>query len=101
MDVSRTSGIDFGAIVRHHREARGLDMDGLCAAIGGLPGPGFLTSLEAGSVGPSSGLVLKLADALGLPVDLMLNAAGFATRTQRALALATLLEVVPKYRSDA
>jgi hypothetical protein len=95
------SGIDFGAIVRQHREARGLDIDGLCAAIGGTPGPGFLTSLEAGAVGPSSSLVLKLANALGLPADLMLNAAGFATQTQRAVALATLPEVATGRRSDS
>lgn len=90
MDGENDAGRDFGAIIRHYREARGMDADALCAAIGGTPGPGFLTSLESGSVGPSSSLVLKLAEALGLPADLMLNAAGFATRTQRRLAIASL-----------
>ncbi len=90
MEARNDAGRDFGAIIRHYREARGMDVDGLCAAIGGTPGPGFLTSLESGSIGPSSSLVLKLAVALGLPADLMLNAAGFATRTQRRLALASL-----------
>lgn len=91
MEDGSERGPDFGAVVRQHRESRGLDIDCLCAAIGGTPGPGFLTSLEAGSVGPSSSLVLKLAEALGLPADLMLNAAGFATHTQRSLALETLV----------
>lgn len=90
MEAGSERGPDFGAIVRQHRESRGFDIDGLCAAIGGTPGTGFLTSLEAGSVGPSSSLVLKLAEALGLPADLMLNAAGFATHAQRNLALETL-----------
>jgi len=101
VDVGTISGIDFGAIVRQHREARGLGIDALCAAIGGTPGPGFLSSLESGAVGPSSSLVLKLADALGLPADLMLNAAGYATQTQRALALAGLPEAGGERRSDA
>lgn len=90
MELGNDAGRDFGAIIRHYREARGMDIDGLCAAIGGTPGPGFLTSLETGSVGPSSSLVLKLAEALQLPADLMLNAAGYATQTQRRLALASL-----------
>ncbi|MEO7119138.1 MAG: helix-turn-helix transcriptional regulator [Candidatus Limnocylindrales bacterium] len=84
------SGLEFGAIVRRHREARGLDIDALCAAIGGTPGAGFLISLEAGSIGPSSSLVLKIANALELPDEMMLNAAGFATQVQRAVALAAL-----------
>ncbi len=95
------SGIEFGALVRQHREAKGLDIDALCSAIGGTPGPGFLASLEAGSIGPSSSLVIKIADALGLPADLMLNAAGFATQNQRALALASLVEFDQRRRSDA
>jgi len=90
VEARNDAGRDFGAIVRQYRESRGLDIDALCAAIGGTPGPGFLTSLEAGAVGPSSSLVLKLAEALRLPADLMLNAAGFATQTQRRLALASL-----------
>lgn len=101
MEASRISGVDFGAIVRQHRQERGLELDGLCAAIGGTPGPGFLASLESGSVGPSMSLVLKLAEALDLPGDLMVNAAGFATQAQRALALAALLDMGPPRRSDA
>ncbi len=101
MGVDRIHGAHLGAIVRQHREARGLDVAALSAAIGGTPGPRFLTSLEAGSVGASSSLVLKLADVLGLPHDLMLNAAGYATQTQRALALAALPEVRSNRRSDA
>jgi transcriptional regulator with XRE-family HTH domain len=88
--VGDDEATDFASIVRRYRVLRGLDIDGLCAAIGGTPGPGFLTSLESGSIGPSSSLVLRLADALALPSDLMLNAAGFTTERQRALALASL-----------
>ena len=54
-------------------------------------------------VGASSSLVLKLAEALDLPSDAMLNAAGFATEEQRVLALARLatLDVGDQRRSDA
>ena len=93
MDVGTDRAPDFGAILRQYRQARGFGIEDLCAAIGGTPGPGFLKSLEDGVVGPSSSLVLKLAEALGLPADLMLNAAGFATHTQRSLALAALPSV--------
>jgi transcriptional regulator with XRE-family HTH domain len=90
MDGGSDKPRDFGSIVRQHRLARGLDIEQLCSAIGGTPGPGFLKSLEDASIGPSSSLVLKLAEALELPADLMLNAAGFATQAQRSLALAAL-----------
>ncbi|MEO6579509.1 MAG: helix-turn-helix domain-containing protein [Candidatus Limnocylindria bacterium] len=90
MTASRISGVDFGAMVRQRREARDMDVDALCKAIGGTPSAGFLTSLEEGAVGATSSLVLKLATALALPADLLLNAAGFATQSQRAQALADL-----------
>ncbi len=66
----------FGEVVRARREARGLDLDDLSRAIGGTLSKGFLARVEEGSVGPSSSLVLKLAEVLGLPADLMLNASG-------------------------
>ncbi len=93
MTGQRISGVDFGGMLRHQREARGLDVGALAKAIGGTPSPGFLTSLEEGAVGATSSLVLKLSSALGLPADLMLNAAGFATQAQRAQALADLAAV--------
>lgn len=77
----------FGAAIRRRREALGIDLDELARAIGGTPGAGFLARLEEGNIGTSSSLVLKLAAALDLPVDTLLNAAGFATAQQRAEAL--------------
>lgn len=93
MTASPISGVDFGGMLRRQREARGLDVAALAQAIGGTPSPGFLTSLEDGAVEAISSLVLKLSSALGLPADLMLNAAGFATQAQRAQALADLAAV--------
>ncbi|MEJ7696141.1 MAG: helix-turn-helix transcriptional regulator [Candidatus Limnocylindrales bacterium] len=98
MDIGKVSGIEFGAMVRGQRESRGLDLDALCAAIGGTPGIGFLGRLEDGLVGPSSSLITKISTALGLPVDLMLNAGGFATENQRLDALVTLAASVPPPR---
>jgi len=83
-------GASFGDIVRRRREAKGLTLEDLQQAIGGTPGPGFLARLEEGVVGPASGLVLKLANVLDLPADLMLNASGFTTETQRLTALMAL-----------
>ncbi len=80
----------FGEVVRVQRVARSLDLDGLSRAIGGTPSKGFLARVEEGLVGPSSSLVLKLAAVLGLPPDLMLNASGFATESQRIDALSAL-----------
>ena len=98
-DVGKVSGIDFGAMLRARREALGLDLDQLCAAIGGTPGRGFLARMEEGSVGPSSSLMLKLAAALDLPAELLLNAGGVATETQRLEALVALSGLVPTVRS--
>ncbi len=92
MDGRMVAGTEFGALVRARREALGLDLDAVARVIGGTPGPGFLARFEEGSVGPSSSLVLKLADVLDLPSDLMLNAGGYATESQRAAALAALAD---------
>ena len=64
---------------------------------------GFLARLEEGSVGASSSLALSLANVLDLPAAAMLNAAGFATEHQRAVAIAELatLDVADQRRSDA
>ncbi len=103
MDIGRVSGIEFGQVIRNRREARGLTIDELCAAIGGTPGVGFLARLEEGSVGASSSLAISLADVLDLPAAAMLNAAGFATADQRMVAVASMaaLDVVDQRRSDA
>jgi ribosome-binding protein aMBF1 (putative translation factor) len=80
----------LGTVVRRHREALGLSLEDVQAAIGGTPSTGFLAQLEDGTVGPAPTLLLKLATVLGLPADLVLNAGGFATEPQR---LAALLEL--------
>ena len=89
------SDATFGDVVRRRREARALTHEELQLAIGGSPGAGFLARLEEGIVGPSAGLVLKLATALDLPADLMLNASGFTTETQRLSALLALADEAP------
>jgi len=89
MDVT-SMGRAFGEVVKVQRLAKGLDLDDLSRAIGGTPSKGFLARVEEGSVGASSSLVLKLAAVLGLPADLLLNASGFATGTQRIDALSAL-----------
>lgn len=90
MDATSVKGTEFGGIVRARREGNGLDLAQLCEAIGGTPGAAFLARMEEGAVGPTSSLVVKLAVALELPADKMLNAAGFATNRQRIEALASL-----------
>lgn len=87
---SASMGRAFGEVVRAQRQARGLDLEDLSRAIGGTPSRGFLARVGEGTVGPSSSLVLKLAAVLGSPADLMLNASGFATQSQRAEALRAL-----------
>lgn len=48
--------------------------------------------MELGSVGPSTSLILRLGGVLDLPSDQMLNAAGYATESQRVAALGSLAE---------
>lgn len=98
--MSLVTGAELGAIVRERREARGWTVDDLCRVIGGTPGAAFLARLEEGLMGPSSSLVLKLAAALGMPADLMLNAAGFATEGQRAKAITALGGTLPRRPAD-
>lgn len=90
MDGRTLTGTEFGAVIRTRREANGLDLNDLSIAVGGTPASGFFGRMEEGSVGPTSSLVLRLAAALDLPSDLMLNAGGYATEAQRASALAAL-----------
>ncbi|MEJ7696466.1 MAG: helix-turn-helix domain-containing protein [Candidatus Limnocylindrales bacterium] len=90
MDRSIVTGLELGALIRMRRQANGFDLDDLSRAVGGTPGAAFLGRLEEGSLGPTSSLVLRLAAVLDLPPDLLLNAAGYATETQRLDAIATL-----------
>lgn len=86
------TGNEFGALIRRRREALGLGLDDVSKAVGGTPGPGFLGNMELGSVGPSTSLILRLGGVLDLPSDQMLNAAGYATESQRVAALGSLAE---------
>ncbi len=88
------TGNEFGRMIRERREALGIDLPTLTVALGGQPSPGFLSNMEAGSVGPTTTLILKLGAILDLPSELMLNAAGYATETQRASAQSALEEQV-------
>jgi len=71
--------MDFGAILRDWRQLRRLSQLDLSLAAG--VSSRHLSFLESGRAAPSRGMVLKLADALGMPkgaANDALKAAGFA-----------------------
>lgn len=84
----------LGAIIRQRRQAMDMSQSALSGAMGGSPGPSFLTRIEQGSIEPTRSLALRLADALTLPRDVVLNAAGHATEDQSLNALERLQQLL-------
>lgn len=63
-----------------------LTLARLSALMGGSPGESFISKIETGHFVPTPALSVKLADALRLPPDVLLNAAGHATEEQQRIA---------------
>jgi len=62
----------FGAQVRRHREGRGITQARLAEIIG--TGRRFIVDLEAGKASCQLGLALVVAEAVGMPVQAVLDA---------------------------
>lgn len=71
-----------------------MSLTQLSREMGGSPGASFLSRVESGEVSPSPRVAVRLADALGFPRDLVLNASGFATPAQVNEATEKLAELV-------
>lgn len=84
----------FGQLVHTRRQAQRQSLAALSRAMGGSPSESFLWRVEEEESAPSPTVVIKLARALRLSEELLLNAAGHATSEQQAAALAKLSELV-------
>lgn len=90
----RTRAMQFGQAVQARRQAMEMSLNVLSREMGGSPGASFLSKLESGQVPATARVASKLASSLNLPVETLLNAAGHASETQRAKAIAALREMV-------
>lgn len=95
-DMIRNTDVGLGGAIRQRRLAMQMSLSELSRQMGGSPGPSFLSRVESGELEPSRTLVRRLAEALELPFETLLNAAGHATAQQRADALAGLVEAAKR-----
>ena len=86
--------VRFGQIVQGRRSAMDMSLNALSGRMGGSPGPSFLSKIESGSVSPTREVALRIADALDLPRDVVLNATGHASETQEVSALDALQQAL-------
>lgn len=77
----------FGLLVQSRRQAMEMSLNNLTSRMGGSPGASFLSKIESGKVTPTREVAEKLADALSVPSEVMLNAAGHAVNEQEKKAL--------------
>lgn len=80
----------FGLIMQSRRQAMQMSLNVLSGRLGGSPGPSFLSKIETGQVVPTREVATRLADALGMTTEVVLNATGHATDDQEAIALEQL-----------
>lgn len=89
----------LGLMVQERRQAMNMTLANLSRQMGGSPSESYLSRVESEKVVPTPMVAARLADALQLPRDLLLNACGHASELQRENALnairAMLLEPVP------
>lgn len=76
----------FGQVLQRRRSTMEMSLNALSARMGGSPGSPFLSKIESGIVRPTREVSSRLAKALELPREEVLNAAGFATDAQESLA---------------
>jgi hypothetical protein len=67
-----------------------MSLNALSARMGGSPGAPFISKIESGIVHPTREVTARLAKALEMPREDVLNAAGFATETQQTTAIEVL-----------
>lgn len=86
--------MQFGQMVQARRQAMEMSLNVLSREMGGSPGPSFLSKLESGQVEASPRVASKLATSLNLPLEVVINAAGYATEPQRSKAITALRDLV-------
>lgn len=84
----------LGEIIQTRRQNMGMSLSTLSRQMGGSPGASFLSRIETAQTEPSAQVAIRLADALNVPRDVMLNAAGFATPTQNEEAMRRLGDLI-------
>lgn len=87
-------GTLLGQVIQQRRGAMKMSLNALSARMGGSPGSPFLSKIESGIVHPTREVSTRLAKALELPREEVLNAAGYATDTQESLATERLRAVL-------
>lgn len=86
--------MQLGTLIRDRRENMGMSLSVLAREMGGSPGGSFLSRIESARADVSPAVAHRLADALRLPTEVVLNAAGYATTTQLDEALGKLSDLV-------
>ena len=86
--------MQLGQLVRDRRENMGMSLSVLSREMGGSPGASFLSRIEGAQVDVSAAAAVRLAQALALPREVLLNAAGFATTGQIDTAMNQLGHLV-------
>lgn len=86
--------MQFGQAVQARRQSMEMSLNVLSREMGGSPGPSFLSKLESGQVEASPRVAARLASSLNLPLEMILNAAGYATEAQRTKAIVELRQTV-------
>jgi transcriptional regulator with XRE-family HTH domain len=77
----------IGQLIQQRREAMGLSQASLSREMGGYPSASLMSRIESGDVELTPSSAAKYAQALRLPHDLFMNAAGLATPGQNRGAL--------------
>jgi hypothetical protein len=72
----------------------GMSLTVLSREMGGSPGPSFLSRIESDTTAPTHIVTARLADALAIPREVLLNAAGHATGAQRQAAIEALFDFI-------
>lgn len=86
--------MQLGQYIRDRRENMGMSLSVLSRQMGGSPGGSFLSKVESARADVSPAVAVRLADALNLPSEVLLNAAGYATENQVDGAMGKLADLV-------
>lgn len=84
----------IGQLIQQRREAMGLSQAALSREMDGYPSASLMSRIESGEVELTAKSAIKYADALRLPKDAVLNAAGIATADQTQAGLEALVRMV-------
>ena len=86
--------MQLGQYLRDRRENMGMSLSVLSREMGGSPGGSFLSKVESARADISPAVAHRYADALNLPKEVVLNAAGYATPEQVDSAHTKLADLV-------